>query len=448
MLVRRFFPPSRSLALVLVSLLGVGGVLACGEEPRAPDVILVSIDTLRPDHLGCYGYEKPTSPAIDHLCERAVVFENAVAHAPSTLLSHASLFTSQIPQHHGAFHFHHLPLAEEATTLAEILRGAGYRTASFNAGSQMRSEFGLDQGFEVYESVAIDLQSVAGAALAWLDDLDADERVFLFVHTYEVHHPYDPAPEDLALFADPDYAGEWGDEISVERLRRANAGEVAWDEADRQHVVAAYDAEIRGMDRAFGRLLDGLRVRGRFDEALVVLVSDHGEEFGERGFLGWHAHTLYEELLRVPLVIRWPGDAHAGRRVRPRVALVDVAPTILDAAGVEPPAGFDGESLGALVRGETRASEPRPVIAYRDTAEIDNESITVGRYKYHAGRLFDLVADPGERRDLAAERPEEARRLRELLERAREGREGTRAEEAAELPPEVVEELRALGYVR
>jgi arylsulfatase A-like enzyme len=431
----------RSLAFGLAAVLAFTLQLAgCGDAPDAASVVLVSIDTLRPDHLGCYGYHRDTSPAIDELRRDAVLFSEAFAPAPSTLPSHASLFSSLLPQHHGASMTRSVPLPETVLTLAEVLQAAGYRTAAFTGAGQLHSAFGFGQGFEVYHQPVADLAGAVDEATRWLDGLSG-EPFFVFLHTYEVHHPYDPELALLEQFA-PDYDGELPAEISVELLRRINDGELELSEQDLDLVVSAYDAEIREMDRSLGRLLEQLRARGLYEESMIVLTSDHGEEFGEHGWVGWHSHTLYDELLRVPLIVKLPGGRSAGTTIEAPARLIDVAPTITEVAGAPIPPDFDGVDL----LGERPPSEV-PIVAMIDHGSNDFEALRLRHWKWFAGRLFDLRTDPRELTDLAMAKPEVAAQLEARL-RKLVGERQVPVAEAIEPDEETLEQLRALGYLQ
>ncbi|HEX2162457.1 MAG TPA: sulfatase [Thermoanaerobaculia bacterium] len=440
---RRF----RSAGLVA----GAALLAACGGPPPAADtLVLVSIDTLRPDRLGCYGGSRPTSPRLDALCAESVVFEQAIAAAPSTLPSHATLLTGLSPLRHGASMSRRRALPAEIETVAERLAAAGFRTASFNDGGQVDARWGLDQGFEVYRSFESDLLApIVDAGLAWLDEVraaDPDGRVFLFLHTYQVHHPYRPRARDLAALGAAPYDGALGPTVGYRELLRINRQRLLPAPEDLAFIDDAYDAEIRDMDRALGRLLDGLAERGLGRRLALVFTSDHGEEMGEHGWWGWHSHTLYDELLRVPLVVRRPGGRSGGTRIAYQARGVDVAPTLLALAGLEAPPGLDGTDLLALVEGGEPAATRFAV------AEIDGgaaRALRSRRWKLYGDDLYDLVADPAERYDVAGRRPDVAGALADRLARAvAESREAAPGEAPVTLDPEAVERLRALGYLQ
>ena len=435
----------RSFPLIALAL----SLFACADsstsvgEGRTFGVVLVSIDTLRPDHLGCYGYEPPTSPALDAFCRDAVVFQQAIAHAPSTLPSHASILTSMLPHHHGASWAAKTPLPPEVQTVAEVLSEAGYASAAVTGGGQMDRIFGLDQGFDVYKRYRRQRFATAvNAALPWLQD-QAGGKFFLFLHSYEVHHPYTPDPELLSGF-DEGYEGDLPDEITLDILREINDGTRQTSDQDLAHIVATYDAEIRSMDLGFGRLVEALQQLGIYDQTLIVFTSDHGEEFGEHDSVGWHSHTLYDELLRVPLIIKFPRSTFAGERVTRQVRSINIAPTILGTLGLPAAPGFSGTDLSPLLRGGDLPS--LPAISRRD-GQRDNDisSIRTEEWKlYDRDELFNLRLDPGETETVT--NPGIESELLNLLEETLAARQAFEAE--AVLPEaKTFAELKALGYL-
>jgi arylsulfatase A-like enzyme len=444
---------------LIVAAVAVGVVsLRNRDHGSRRNLILISIDTLRADHLGSYGYPRPTTPAIDRFARDCVQFERAVAHAPSTLPSHASMLTSLIPYHHGASIPRGWKVDPDRLTLAEHLREHGFRTASFNGGIQLHPTFGLDRGFEIYESLHSErdpTETLAGPenrfeqevrrALAWLRR--TDDPFFLFLHTYEIHHPYDPDPRMLRRF-EREYAGPLPDAISLDLIQGINAGTVSTSPADVQHIVDAYDAELRSADRAFAALIAYLKESGRYDRTTILVTSDHGEEFGERESIGWHSHTLYDELLLVPLLVKLPPSEHAGRIVTAQVRGIDLAPTACAALGLDSPPEFAGEDLLPILAAGPDGPWPELPALSRQDAHLGTEtaSLRVGGWKWYDGRLYDLANDTAERRDVAADRPDVLERMERLL------REQLRARPPARIvltvPDErMMEKLRALGYV-
>lgn len=330
--------------------------------------MLLVVDALRPDHLGCYGYARPTSPAMDRLAARSVFFEEAVAVSSWTKPSVPSLLTGLYPSEHGVFEGSRKEgagppesdvLGEEASTLAERLREAGYRTAAFVHNAQLRGAFGFAQGFESYRELESSAPDLVREALAWLDEVRREgPRVpfFVYLHLLDTHWPYEPPAEAAAALGAA--GGSRPDDYA---LREAvNRGLVSLSEGELREIVLRYDAEVLAVDRAVARLVEGLERRGVFDPSVFVLTSDHGEAFLEHGRLG-HGADLYEESLRVPLLLKLPGGRGAGRRVPSRVATVDLVPTILELVGIgfEKGRAMEGRSLSRFLGGSAGAgSEP------------------------------------------------------------------------------------------
>jgi arylsulfatase A-like enzyme len=432
--------------LVLASIALAAAIALRGSSPRRPNIILISIDTLRADHLGCYGYAQHTTPALDAFRREAVLFRTAIATAPSTLPSHASMFTALSPQHHGAAHARNIPLGDRFVTLTEVLRDAGYRTAAFVGGGQLSPEYGLKQGFESYDVVDDGtFEQIVARAVQFLQRSN-DKPFFLFLHTYEVHHPYWPSPEDSARFASSD-ATILPSYIDIRLLSDINTRKMQIGPSDRAHIAGEYDAEIASMDRGFQALVTALKRLGIYDDSLIVFTSDHGEEQGEHGFVGWHSHTLYDELLHVPLLVHFPAAQHAGAEIGGVVSGVDVAPLILEATGNPRPAPFDRFSLATtLARGRPPAA---PVLLWRERSPaetVEHEGLRTADWKLIEGRLYDLRADPLEQRNVAASHPDVVNDLTAQMHALL--RQYPRPNTQAIAPDEeTAKKLKALGYL-
>ena len=449
------------------SLAGVSGASAAAPAER-PNLILYVVDTLRADHLGCYGYARPTSPRLDEFAREAVRFAEARAQSSWTKPAMATILTGVHPVTHGAER-RGQGIAPEVRTLAERLSEAGYETAMFTTNPTAVEKFGFGRGFDRFEYVhqlqgrkrrSVDSAAMHRAAAAWLDGRAAPERqFFLVVHTLDPHDPYRPREPYRSRFAPG---------VDVASACCFRGGELAALSAEqaaarRRDSLALYDGEIAQNDASFGRLVDDLRARRLLDRSAVVFTADHGEEFHEHG--GWrHAESLYEEVLRVPLVLRMPGGAAAGKTVADPADQIDIAPTLLDLAGVAAPPELPGASLLPVIGGGP--APPRESLAWLRHPAFDVAAIRDGNWKWlrHEGAprtasggvgggepaeaLFDLEADPGERQNLLEAEPARRRALalRVKTARARFGRgEGTKE---VDIDPELDAELRALGYLK
>lgn len=412
--------PSRAGTLIkglLVSVFAVAIFFACKyfgrPEYRCLDcnVILVSIDTLRRDHLSAYGYSRLTSPSVAEFRDDAVFFDQAIAQAPSTAPSHASLFTSLVPSRHGASVSKKKAIRSDVKTMAEIMKEHGYQTASFNGGAQMNAVFGLGRGFDIYRSfeggdyTQERFKDRVSEGIEWLER-NKGNKFFLFLHSYDVHNPYSPEVRYLDEFKDSDYAGEVKIPIDSTFLYSVNRRRRVISEADRRFIVSAYDGEIRGVDDGIRELLTYLRRVGLYDNTIIVFTSDHGEEFNEHGWMGWHSHTLYDELLRVPLAIKFPKQHFAGSEVATQVRSIDVLPTLLDVLGIDSLPNFQGRSLTRLASGRGDDDFPEYAVSERESRGKLPTSVRSAKWKLHGKRLYDLENDPGETKNVADAHPE------------------------------------------
>jgi arylsulfatase A-like enzyme len=410
---------------------GLNGVLAllalcccaCRQDAR-PNVLLISLDTLRADRVGSYGYERPTTPFLDELAARGVRFSHAFVNTHCTPQSHATLFTSLYQETHGVgmgplpktelgrMRSRRSVLAESHVTLAEILRDAGYLTLAVTEGGFMDRYFGLDQGFVEYYDSARTIDHGAIRLRRMLRRHADDPRpVFALLHTYEVHEPYTPPESYRAQFGWTESPYEaTTDRISVIR-------ESGFPAEDVRYLSDMYDAELRFADDTLRDLFHDLDAMGFLDESLVVVISDHGEEFREHGELS-HRDTLYEEILRVPLLIA--GTGIEGGRVDDRMAsLVDVTPTILARLGLTPSARQDGRDLLAPASAEEDPAVFAQFGARRYAVRTRRWKLIDTLAPEPRVELYDLEADPRELDDAAAREPEIVAALRARIERWR-----------------------------
>jgi arylsulfatase A-like enzyme/Tfp pilus assembly protein PilF len=387
-------------------------------------VILISIDTLRADHLPVYGYTKVKTPAIDALAGEGVVFEHAYAHSPQTLPSHAAILTGRLPFENGIRDNVGFALMADQATLPSLLKPKGYLTGGFVSAFVLRKETGIGLGFDRFDDslpptapdVPMGMVQRAGpdtlaAAERWMSTL-VSPQFFLFFHIYEPHTPYTP-PERFAQYA-------------------------------------PYDGEVAYSDEIVGQLLAWLKTKGWYDDATIVFLSDHGEGLGDHGELE-HGLFVYDSTIRVPLIVKMPGGANAGRRVREPVQHVDLVPTVLDWLGIAPPKGLSGRSLRPLVDGT----------ATRGDASVYSEAfygryhfgwselyaLTDARYRFIKApkpEVYDLERDPGETRNLARERPQVVASARAELGRLLAG---ATIQSPNQVSKEDLQRLQALGYV-
>lgn len=423
--------------------------------PEARGVVLVSIDTLRRDHVSLYGYRRKTTPAIDAFARDAVTFEDAASTSSWTLPAHASLLTSLYPTAHGAVNLNR-GLPPGLPGLPSSLRKAGFFSQAMVTHLYLSAAYGFRAEFERHRYFPeTRAKELTDRALGFLRAF-CDRDYFLFLHYYDPHWHYDPPPPFDRSF-DPGYRGKitgvWWD------FKKETRETIA--QRDLEHLIALYDGEILSTDRQLDRLFREMKRLGLFERALVVLTSDHGEEFLDHG--SWeHQKTLYEEQLRIPLVVKLPQGEAAGLRVREQVRLVDVAPTVLDALGLDIPPSFQGKSLLPFVRGGATEGFPRDAWSETEHTLDGSHKVALRRGKggqkwiasFRAGSLDDvevyaLDSDPGEKQNLPLpSRDGIAQKLETFLADARRRRESGPAAPSIQLSPEALEKLKALGYVR
>lgn len=424
------------------------------------NILVYLVDTLRADHMGCYGYNRPTTPRIDEFAEQAVLFKNAQAQSPWTRASVGSVFSGLWPETHGAQDREHI-LTEKTTTLAEILHDHGYTTFGFTGNGNSHAPWGFAQGFEDLRYLKgrkasrpiARSEEIQAVALEWIDQRDTSRPFFLWIHTIDPHAPYQ-APEPFRSRFAPTVTDR--DAGSIEHLADLDRNHNTVTQADIDTMIDLYDAEVAANDASFGELLDELRARGLFDSTLIVFLSDHGEEFFEHG--GWaHGKTLYAEMLDVPLIIKPPFHTE-GRRLPDLAQHIDLLPTIVDYAGAPVPDVVQGRSLrGRMSTGLTGRSPAVAIAQMRLDGRVGSSMIdrwwkvVVRNYDGVDAfpRLHDRKADVSEQKNFSGNEPFRAQRM--AAEMRRFELTGARLHDREELDldanPDLVEQLKALGYI-
>ena len=469
-------PKRPSIAAYLFIILAVSGGCenkddAATRAPQPPNIILVSIDSLRADHLGCYGYERPTSPTIDRLAAEGVRFDNAISPSSWTLPAHAAMFTGLYNSAHAIVDTG-MRLADEHLTLAEQLSAGGYATVGFFGGPHLHPTFGLAQGFAEYFNCMMPLLEMGDEAevpdeshhlshvditgprtieklSAWLETAKLERPLFLFLHLWDVHYDYIPPSRYVEMF-DSDYGGD----VTAENYMRNGAINPNMTARDLEHVVALYDGEIRFTDDNLERMLAALGRHGRLDNTLIVITSDHGDEFFEHGWKG-HQRTLFEEMVRVPLIMHWPGALESGLIVEDQVRLIDLLPTLLSLAGVRLGSEVQGRDLSPLLRGETLPAQSALCELLVD--DRDYHALRTNAWKVVLDRprkrafFYDLRADPREQSPLAVMSEQFRSGLGELRQLRKAsitlGQRLGRAARDAQISEELETRLRSLGYI-
>lgn len=371
-------------------------------QPR--NVVLISIDSLRADHLGCYGYHRATSPVLDRLAAEGVRFATAYTVSPWTLPSHATMLTGRYPLSHGAVTANQR-ISSATPTLATIFKRAGYVTAGFVSYEFLRRRYGFNVGFDHFDDFTTDLDTEAEERTArtgpllnaqiipWIEA--QDRPFFLFIHYFDVHWDYDPPPPFDTMF-DPDYTGP-----DVRPFLNNPAIHLGMPKRHLEHFIALYDGEIRFTDQIVGDIMTTMDRLGIGRDTLLIVTADHGDEFFEHGNTG-HTKSLYDEVMKVPLIVRWPRGLAGGRVVTPPVSLVDLAPTVYDLAGLPAPEGLEGQSLVPLLLGKGRRTTLIFGHLMGHKRLYNWAMVRQGNDKYlhhlrmpHA-ELYDLTADPGE----------------------------------------------------
>lgn len=422
----------RAAFLVLICVALYLGACSTSEKREWPsaNAILITVDTLRADHLEPYGYRRIRTPAISQLAGDGVLYEQAISQVPLTLPSHCSILTGAWPSTVGIRDQAGFTLAPDRPTLATTLKQAGLQTAAFVGSSILNAEMGLGKGFDTYTNVlpqpgatarAEDLErrgdQVMGDALRWIETPDR-RRFFVWIHLFDPHTPYAPPEPYGARFAS-----------------------------------SPYDGEIAFVDSIIGKLISALIAKDLYEKTLVIFTSDHGESLGEHGE-ETHGFFLYDSTLRVPLIVKFPGARWKGRVVHEQVRGIDVAPTILEILGVSVPTQMQGQALGKLAAGEGK-DPARPALSetyypYYHFGWSPLVSIRTGRYKYIRApkpELYGLSADPGEIKNIVSDEPAVASQLRAELASAYTEAPPSGEPKRETLDSATLAKLKSLGYI-
>ena len=453
------------------------GKAAVKADESWPNIVLISVDTLRPDHLGCYGYQRKTSPRIDKLASEGALFEQAVSSTSWTLPAHCAMFTGLADTVHGCIEMDRR-LAESRVTLAERLSAAGYATAGFFSGPALHPVFGLAQGFDKYvdctsyadlsvkvvgtgqtldggvvesrSNADITNPRVSEAVCDWLTN-NRQRPFFMFIHMWDVHFDFIPPPPYDRMF-DPEYTGT----ATGENFFINPDVNPRMPKRDLEHIIALYDGEITWTDAHLGKILDQLDTLSLRDNTIVMLLSDHGEEFFEHGRKG-HRQTLYDEVIRIPLIVRFPGKIPAGRRYEHQARMIDVVPTLLDLAGIPNPEDVMGRSLKPVFDGYALSSDD---LAVSELFSVGRELRSFRRpdrklihnRKTKESVIYALTADPAEQAPLNKFNSEMVRSLLAGVEQTRAWLDDFTKRLPVEiqsplLPEKVRHQLETLGYI-
>ena len=424
------------------------------EKKKRPNVIIMSIDPLRRDHVGAYGYKRNTTPNIDSFAKRSDVFTNAYSQAPWTTPSHMSLFTSLYPSFHGVdqpMSDTMRRLGEDKKTLAEYLQKAGYLTAAFTGSGSISGRWGFSRGFTVYNETPSeevvpkghDISVIYTKVVDWIKE-NKNKDFFLFFHTYNTHTPYNDR-----YFVDK------------EQINKNSKYE---------HMKALYDGDIRITDAYFGNFIATLKNEGLLEDTVIVLISDHGEDFGEHypfEMTKGHGHSLYEELLQIPFIIYNPLLREKGRIIDKNVRLIDVMPTLLDILNIPIAQDVQGKSLLPLLKGES-IEMPKYFYAEAICHGPERKMVFDGRYKYiyspepniqktnrkiypvQMHELYDIQKDPGERKNLYYMEKEMAKLMHEKLTEFMHSAESKKRfgeEDEFKVDDKLKKRLQSLGYI-
>jgi len=420
---------------------------------KGPNIILISIDALRADHLSCYGYHRNTSPNIDQLAREGILFKNCFSQATWTRASHASIFFSQYVWRHKVDTFDK-PLHSLSVTLAEILKNENYATAGFTGGIVVSSKYQFNEGFEIFDDGPLvgwercEISSYIDKLLSWLESV-RNRKFFLFIHTYDVHDPYNPPPAYFDLYTKGPCEGKHLRTSRGIALNKLDASKLTPEETD--YIMAVYDGGINYVDEQLRKIFEKLDQLGIADNTIIILTADHGEAFKEHGKLG-HCGKPYMEEVRVPLIIKGPGITK-NRIYENYVQHIDILPTILEILNIPKRKEMQGRSILPLLSDGEIEQYPR-TYSGGPTCSQGIFSLRTREWTYimnrdGPGELYDRINDPRERNNIIEKTPLIAQELKKELEDfialTSEGK--PQVAEKIHIDEELKEQLKSLGYL-
>ena len=433
------------------------------KDPEGPNVILISIETTRADHLGCYGYERMTSPVIDNLAGEGATFLNMYVQRGETWPALTSMMTSLYPVNHGVRHNGHM-LSPSKISLAEILKNNKYRCGAFLTNAVYAKWRGFDHKFANAEESEDDVKATQ-KAIEWLK-VQHDKKLFLWIHYWQPHRPYQP-PLPYDRIFDPDYTGRL--DGSNYQMNEITLKKLDLDDADLNHIISLYDGSILFIDDQIKLLFETLDDLGIKENSIIIVTSDHGEDLYQHNYYFYHSGSVYSSSLHVPFIIKLPYQRMENKKIDDIVQGIDIAPTILDLLDIPIPDHFEGQTLKPLILSESPVTDSG--VAY---SEWGNKILTIrtDRYRYvynptgfhphpiaevpeiaypiDEEELYDVMADPLESNNRVSEKSQTAQDMLKKLSDWKyfETWLSSEIDTEQKIPEEVLERLRSLGYIK
>lgn len=456
-----------ALLLGILVILNMYPLLDSSKKNEPLNIIVILVDALRADHLGCYGYHRPTSPNIDRFAQNAVIFSQAISQSSFTKTSIASLFTGEYPYNHQVYWGNREDtentitsdvLSQEEETLAELLLQNGFITSAWVHNHHLKPYMGFGQGFTQYNYLEYSIEWMNKKILPWLNEYGIHFNSFSYIHYIDLHDPYRPKPPYDTLY------GKYSDfysKIDFEQwgsyLHKIREKQITLEKKEIEQLIAYYDGLINYVDNEIGRLFEELKRMGIYDRSLIILTADHGDAFMEHDFIS-HSTIPYDELLRVPLIVKFPHSRYAGKVIEEQVRLVDIKPTIIDLLNLESTKESDGFSLLYFL--DPRYTDGRevtfPKVAISEIAEKDTypiisirtDSLKYLHFQNKEDEMYNLKLDPSEQINLIDIEKQQAQNFKRIAMEIVEHRGNNKDRRKIVLDKESIEKLKALGYIK